>query len=111
MTELFSSIYNFKIYSVNQYILTINLVTLCIFLFKKLSFICSDYGQFYESLIHKKVNLGKIQIKRQHSEVNTFLIRFIKTYFYQRRNYLLSLCLLSIIGCCYFELPTGFVVN
>ncbi len=108
---MLSSIYNFEIFSVNQYMLTINLVILCITLFKKLSFLCSNYGQFYESLINKKIHLGKIQIKRQRSEVNAFLIRFIKIYLYQRRNYLFSLGLLSVIGCSYFELPKGIIVH
>lgn len=111
ITEWLSTIYHFQTYSINQYILTVNLFILCIILFKKLSFLCSDFGQFYESLIHNKINLGKIQIKRQHSEINAFLLKFIKIYFYKRRNYLFSLGLLALIACCYFKLPEGVVVN
>ncbi|MBN2030332.1 hypothetical protein JW824_08815 [bacterium] len=111
LIDMLSAVFHFRLYNISQYILTINSILICVILFKKLSFLTSEYGQFYESLVHNKINLGKIQIKRQRSEVNSRLIKFIKLYFYQRRNYLFSLVFICIIGCSYFELPKGLIVN
>jgi len=111
MVNKFSKVYQFQIYSISQYVLTINLVFLSIVLFKKLFFLSSEYGQFYEALINKGVKTGKIRVQRRHGELNALIIRFLKLYFYQRRNYLLVLSLLAFIGFGYFQLPKFFTIN
>jgi len=111
MVDKFSIIYQFQIYSISQYVLTTNLIFLSFVLFKKLFFLSSDYGQFYEALINKEVKTGKIRVQRRHGEINALIIRFFKLYFYQRRNYLLLLSLLVFIGFGYFQLPKFFTIN
>jgi len=111
MIDNLSRIYQLQIYSIGMYVLTTNLIFLCVILFKKLLFLCSDYGQFYEALIKNKINIGKIRVQRRHNRLNVILIRILKIYLYQRRNYLLTLALLTTLGLIYFQSPKFFAIN
>ena len=111
MIEMLSKIYSFQVFSITQYIITINLFFLCIILFKKLYFLCSEYGRFYETLIRTKTTRGKIPIQRRRSETNALLIQILKLYIYQRRNYLLTLSLFTSVGFIYFQFPKFFTIN
>ena len=106
-----SEIYRYKIHSISQYIISINLIFLCIILFKKLCFLCSDYGQFYESLIKKKIKIGKIQIQRNRNKTNALLLRILKLYVAQRKTYFLALILVAFLAFGYFEFPKFFTIN
>lgn len=110
MSQL-SEVYQFGIYKAGQYILTLNLCFLCFVLVKKLYFLSSEYGQFYESLINQRILLGNIKIKRHRSEVNAKLFRFLKYYIYHRRNYILGLTFISILILFYYNFPTYFTLN
>jgi hypothetical protein len=103
-----SDIYRFKSFDFGQYILTINLIVMCATLLKKLFFINSEFGQFYEALISKKIKLDKIQIKRHRSEANALLIKIHKIYLIQRRKYIITLAVLSGIVFGYFKFPRFF---
>lgn len=111
MIDNLSVIYKFKVFSISQYMLTINLIFLTIILLKKLCFLCSDYGKFYENLIRRKTSMGKIQVKRHRSKMNALLLRTLKLYLYQRRNYILLLILLTSIAFSYFEFPKFITIN
>lgn len=111
MIDNLAVVYEFQIFSISQYVITINLIFLAIILFKKLCFLCSDYGKFYENLIRRKISMGKIQVKRHRSEVNALLIKILRLYFYQRRNYILVLFLLTTIGFSYLKFPKIFTIN
>lgn len=111
MIDNLSVVYEFQIFSISQYVITINLIFLAIILFKKLCFLCSDYGQFYEDLIRREVSMGKIQVKRHRSEMNVLLLQILKLYFYQRRNYILVLILMTSIGLSYFKFPKFITIN
>lgn len=111
MVDMFSQIYDFHVFSLSQYVLTINLFFLFIILFRKLFFLCTEYGRFYESLINNKINLGKIKIKRHRSELNAQLFSLLKLYFYQRKNYLITLTIITAILFAYFQFPRYFTIN
>lgn len=111
LVTLLSQIYGLQIFSASQYVLSLNLIFLGLIFFKKLFFLCSEYGQFYEALINKKIIMGKVKIKRYRNEINAQMLRFLLFYIYHRRNYLLMLCLLTTISLAYFRFPTYFTIN
>ena len=111
MVDKLSEIFSFRVFSISLYILTFNLIFLCGILLKKLFFLCTEYGQFYETLIQNKARLGNVQIQRRHSKSNAILIKVLKLYFYQRRNYLITLSLLTAVGFGYFRFPAFFTIN
>ena len=109
MVDMFSHLYEFHIFSLSQYVLTINLFFLFIILFRKLFFLSTEYGRFYENLINNKIIFGKI--KRHRSELNARLFGLLKLYFYQRKNYLITLCIITAILFAYFQFPRYFTIN
>ncbi len=106
-----SVIYNFEVLLIRRQILTLNLLFLTFILFKKMCFLCSDYGQFYESLISQKIDLGKVKIQRRKTERNVLFLKILKIYFTQRRNYLLTLGLMFVIAFLYFRFPNYVTLN
>ena len=106
-----SEIYRFQIFSIGLYICTINLLFLIPVLLKKLMFLNSVYGQFYEALIYNQINIGKLKIQRHRSQVNSQLLRFLKLYFFHRRNYLFSLIFVTAILLFYFQFPKFLSIN
>ena len=106
-----SEIYHFQIFSIGLYVCTINLMFLIAVLLRKLMFLSSVYGQFYEALIYNQINMGKLKIQRHRSQVNSQLLRFLKHYFFHRRNYLFSMIFVTAILLFYFQFPTFFTIN
>ncbi len=88
-------ILQFKIPQISQYFLMACLVILTAVLFQKLCFLASDYGQFYEALLNRKVDMERFKIQRRRSRVNTLTMKILNIYFHQRRFYLISLCWVS----------------
>ena len=111
MVSLVSQIYGIQALSASRYVLTLNLIFLGIIFFKKLFFLCSEYGQFYEALINKKIIMGKVKIKRYRNELHAQMLKFLLFYIFHRRNYLLLLCLLTTISLAYFRFPAFFTIN
>ncbi len=97
----------FLIYNFSQVVLTLNLVFLSFILFKKFCYNCSEYGKFYESLISRKISLGKIEIQRYRSETNAFLLRALKLYITQRRRFLFLVVLVFGLSAALYRFP-GF---
>jgi hypothetical protein len=108
---LLSKIYGFQIPSISNYVLTTNLLFMSIILFKKLLFQCTEFGLFYEHLIHKNIPMGKVRIKRYKSTTNSLLIRVIKLYLSQRRGYIFMLVFITALGLTYFRFPAFFTMN
>ena len=106
-----SIVYNFQVVSFMQYLITINHFCLFIILLKKLLFLRTDFGQFYESVISKKGQIGKVRIQRHNASPNSILIHFLLNYLYHRRNYLFLLLFIASIGIYYLHSPRYFIVN
>ena len=106
-----SQVHNFRIFTISLYILTPYLIFILTTLLFVLFFLCSEYGQFYEALINKEINIGKVKIKRHRSEMNARILDFFKLYFYRRRNYLFGLGLVTAILFVYFQFPTFFTIQ
>jgi hypothetical protein len=106
-----SKIFEFQVYSIGQFFLMLNLVFLSYILFKKLIFISSEYGKFYEGLITRTIEMGKLKIQKQNVVSNELLFKVIRTYFALRKNYILSLGLVTAIAFSYFQFPAFFTVN
>ncbi len=106
-----SYIYHFDSPLTGQQILTFNLLFLSFILFKKMCFLCSDYGQFYESLLRQQVSMGKVKIQRRKSARNAFFLKIVKFYFKQKSNYLLTLSLIFTVVFFYFRFPKYITLN
>lgn len=104
-------IFNFRVLSLMQYIITFNLFCLFAILMKKLLFLRTDYGQFYESVISRKGKIGKVRIQHHNATPNSILIQFLMNYLYHRRNYLLLLLFLTCTGVFFFQFPRYFTFN
>jgi len=111
MIDKLSYVYDFQIFSMSQYILTFNLLFLASILFRKLLYTYSEYGQFYESMITQNGRLGKMQIQQHGAEKHFLVLRFLKLYVSKRRNYLLTLAILTGMGIAYFQFPKFFTIN
>jgi len=111
MSDSLSEMYNFHVYSIALYVCSFNLIFLCIILLKKLLFVSSDFGQFYEALITNRINMGKLKIQRYRSQMNALLIRFLRSYLSKRYIYILSLIFIVAITVIHFQFPTFFTIN
>ena len=111
LVGLLSKIYGLQIASISDYVLTTNLLFMSVILFKKLLFQCTDFGLFYENLIHKNIPVGKVRIQRYKSATNSLLIRMIKLYLSQRRGYIFMLIFITALGFTYFRFPAFFTMN
>ena len=111
MVDAVSEVYQFQIYATSQVILTSILIFFGIVLLKKLYFVNSEYGQFYELLIRNQGKLGRLAVKHHNSDLNTQLIQMARGYLTYRRNYLFLLFYLtaSIILC--FRFPRYTTLN
>jgi hypothetical protein len=97
-----SRIYDIKIFSISQYVLLVIHFVFIITFFKKLDFVYSDFGQFYENMMVAGNGTG-VPIKRKKSRVVLALFEFTRLYFHQRKHVFGILILLSVIGINYFN--------
>jgi len=111
LIDMFAFTYRLRIQVMTDTILTGSLFFFCYILLKKLCFLCTDYGQFYEALLHQKISLGKIPVQRRRDRINHILIQIIQIYFSQRRHYFLILTILCAVIIGYFNMPTFFTLN
>jgi len=100
-----SYIYHFHMFPFYQFILTVHLCFLSYILFKRLLYLNTEYGQFYESLIHQKVSLGKVRIQRRQSKQHVLVMQVLKIYFSQRRYFFLAAGGLLAVCLIYFRVP------
>ena len=106
-----SEVYQLIIYRTSQYIISINLLFISIILIKRMLFLGSEYGQFYEALIKQKIPIGKLKIQRSRSEINALLLQLLKLYFQKRWKYILSLMWMLFIVFSYFRFPGYVTLN
>jgi len=111
MADAVSEVYQFQIYATSQIILTSILIFFGIVLVKKLYFINSEYGQFYESLIRNQGRLGRLAVKRHNSDLNTQLVQLARGYLTHRRNYLFLLSYATASVIVYFRFPRYTTLN
>lgn len=111
LVEMYASATGFKEYSISSYVLMANLIFISVILFKKLLFQCTEFGTFYEDLIHQKLEVGNVKFQRYKGESNTLILQVIKIYIMQRKHYLFGLIFLTAMGFAYFRLPRFFTLN
>lgn len=110
ITDIFSRIYGIKLFEYSQYVLLLVLSFFIVTLFKKLNFIYSEFGQFYETIVFSGKSLG-VPIKRKKSPFVASLLRFANAYFHHRRN-LVSFVMLFLILCInYFHISLFIKIN
>jgi hypothetical protein len=73
-----SEIHNLSLHTFNQSVLLITLTAMGVLLFRRLRFIGTEYGHFYDSLLQNKLVLSDIPIQRYRSPVHASAIRWVK---------------------------------
>lgn len=106
-----TTIYGIQAHNLSQYFQNINLLLIGLVLFKKLCFLCTDYGQFYEKLLGGSFKFNSIKIQRRHFQSNSFILKVLKIYFSQRLNYIITFIWLSVVVFMYFRLSKFITVN
>ncbi len=102
ITDTFARVYNIKLFSLSQYILLPVLSVFIITLFRKLNYIYSDFGQFYDTLITEGNKWG-VPIKRKKSAYALSFLSLVRAYLHQKRN-VFGLATLSLVFCVsYFD--------
>lgn len=109
ITNLLGDLYAITIFSMTQYFLLLILSFFLITLFKRLNYVYSDFGQFYDNLVISGNNMG-VPIKRKKSTYAT-LIDFAKSYFYTRRNALFFITLVLVFCINYFNVSPFLKLN
>lgn len=107
ITNTLGYVYKITIFSLSQYVLLLNLSFFLLILFKRLNYMYSEFGQFYDRLVVSGNDMG-VPIKRKRSSY-TALLNFTKLYFYQRRNALGFASLVLIFCINYFVDVSPFV--
>lgn len=86
ITDKVGYIYNIKLFSLSQYVLLLNLSFFFITLFKRLNYIYSEFGQFYDTVVVTG-NYRGVPIKRKKSsKVSLLVLSLAKAYFNEKRN-------------------------
>jgi len=106
-----SRLFGFRLYNVSQYFLAIILVFLSAILIKKLIFLSTDYGQFYEKLLGGTYRLGNVQVQRRHFQPNAFVLKVLKIYIYQRLAYVITVFCLAVTVFLYFHFSKYVTLN
>jgi hypothetical protein len=112
LATILGTIYHINIPSMSQYFLTVSLVLLLVVLLKKLCFLCTEYGQFYESLLNGQIALGeRFRIQRRRSKWNALTVKALKLYFAQRYQYFISFTGFLYAVWLVFRLPKFVALN
>ena len=102
ITDTFAYIYEIKLFSISQYIALPTLSFFIITLFRKLNYIYSDFGQFYDTLMTEGNKWG-VPIKRKKSAYALSFLSLVQAYLHQKRN-VFGLATLSLVFCVsYFD--------
>lgn len=103
-------IYEIRLLSLSQYVLLIILSFFIITLVRKLNYLYSDFGSFYEHLVRSGNHLG-IPIKRKKSTFALTFVTFFQAYFHQRRNFIAFIMFAFIFSLNYFNVSMFVKIN
>lgn len=109
ITNLAGNIYNIIAFELSQYVLSLTLTFFIITLFRRLNYVYSEFGQFYDSIVVSGNDLG-VPIKRKKG-ASVPLLEFAQAYFHQRRNTIGFASLISIFFINYFNVPPFLKLN
>jgi hypothetical protein len=96
------------LFGLDQYFLTMALVTLNIFLIKKMIYVYSFSGQIYAQLLHNKLVIPNLRLETRDKKEFT-LFRLFLTYVNRKRNLLIPLFCIAFFALRYIDLP--FIVS
>ncbi len=110
IADVAGSLYNIKMFSISQYILLIILAFFIVTLSRKLTFVYSPFGQFYDSLVIGGNDMG-VPIKRKSSPFVESFMDVVKEYFHHRRNAIAFVMFFVVFLMHYFSFSTFLRVN
>jgi hypothetical protein len=112
LTTILGTIYHFDIPSISHYFLVISQVLLLIVLSKRLRFLHTEYGQFYENLLNGRVAMGpQIRIERRRSKWNALTVKALRFYLAQRYHYFISFTGIVYVFWMSYHLPKYAILN
>lgn len=106
-----SFIYGFYIIQLDQTLLTVNLFFLIFILLKRTCFLCTDYGQFYERMLHDKELIRHMKIEHEGWAYKKFILDIINYYLLSRKHYVCLFLLLILLTSDLFGLPKYFILS
>lgn len=110
LTDMFGYIYEIKLFSLSQYVSLLILSFFILTFFRKLNYVYSDFGQFYENALITGTYMG-VPIKKKKNRGVSSLIAFVKSYFKYRRNSFIFLSLIFILCLNHLNLPAYLKLN
>lgn len=108
--DSFGLIYRIKLFSLSQYLLLIIHSFFIVTLIRRLNFVYSDFGRFYDSLVMTGNNMG-VPIRRKKSAYTTAFIKGIRAYFHYRKNLISLVTLCFLFGVNYFNVSLFLKIN
>ncbi len=110
ITDSVGYIFGIRLLSLSQYVLLIILSFFIVTLFRKLNYVYSEFGQFYEHLVISGNYLG-VPIKRKKSPFAQSFLYFVRAYFHHRKNFI-AFGVVSAVFCLnYFHVSTFLKIN
>ncbi|HHS12303.1 MAG TPA: hypothetical protein ENN03_00880 [bacterium] len=111
LADAAAEIFNFRIFGFGLWIL-ITIQILCAgILFKRLFFLGTEYGSFYNSLLRQNSTIKNLPIRRHHAQINTMLLKLLRDSLFGRKTRVLGCFLVLGISMSTFNLPVYAAVN
>lgn len=104
LTDIVTLLYQIKLYSVSQVVLTGLLIFLMITFFNRLNYVSSEFGQYYERLLMRG-NTGGLQIIRKQSRSLQPIVDFLRGYFTEKPRYAAVTIIGIVFAMNYIDLP------
>ncbi len=106
----FGDIYGIKLFSLSQVLLLIIHALFITTLFRRLNFVYSEFGRFYEAIAVQGNAMG-VPIKRKKSHYAIGFVNILRAYFHHQRNLIWALSLAFVFGINYFDFSLFFKIN
>ena len=106
-----SFIYDFYIIQLDQKLLTVNLIFLIFILLKRTCFLCTDYGQFYERMLHDRDLIRQMKIEHAGWAYKKLILDMINYYLMSRKHYVCFFLFLLLLISDLLKLPRYFTLS
>ncbi len=98
------------LFGIDQIFLTLALILLNFFLFKKYNFLSSTTGAIYSQIVNNDLDIGNLRLESRDRKGFKIFAAFV-FYFYQRKNIILPFLLFLVVGFKYLNPPIIVSLN
>lgn len=110
IVDIFSVLYHIKLFYLSQYVLFTILIMFIVILFRKVNFVYSDFGQFYDCIVVDGNKWG-IPIKRKRNSLAQSFLTTIRQYLVLRKNTFGFVILSFVFSLNYLEISLFLKLN